>query len=459
MKSQPSREAIGRIPLITDAGQQRLVWLTEHPHAPRYTHPGYNRLTAEGLRRTRAFADEIKFSPPRWGSGQTPIWLDDFVERCFRDVPFYHGYGDRPTNFFDVPTCDRSDLGRAPWAFVPDTQSLDDLIVYNTSGTTGHPLDILTHADTLAMYVPLLQAALALHNLTLEGGADRVALAYVGFQKTTYTYATVMPLLDQAGFVKINLNPDEWRDSADRAKFLDDCNPLVYTGTPVAFAELAKLPLTTRPRALASTSMTLTPALAQSLETHFGCPVLDMYSLNESGMVSVKVSSVMSSDDVPPSTFHLLQPHLYVEVLDSEGQPCASGEHGEITLTGGFNPCLPLLRYRTGDYAALEFIGQQPILMGLEGRPPIVFRTRAGQPINNIDISIALRHLPIAQYALHQSADGALRMKVHDASAALEEIRLLLLALFGAHQALTIEETKALDLPGGKLIQYTSDLQ
>lgn len=441
-----------RIPLITEAGQQRLRWLTEHPHAPRYTHPGYNRVTAAGLRRARAFADEIKFSPPRWGLKETPNWLDEFVEKCFRDVPAYRGYGDKPANFFDIPTCARSDLGREPWAFVPDTQSLDDLIVYNTSGTTGHPLDILTHADTLAAYVPLLQAALAAHNLTLDGGAAGVAIAYVCFQKTTYTYATVMPLLEQAGFVKINLNPDEWCDPADRAKFLDACNAQIYTGTPVAFAELAQLPLTTRPRALISTSMTLTPTLAQSLEAHFDCPVLDVYSLNESGMVAVCA-------DPAGLNYVLLQPRLFVEILNADGTPCSPGERGEVTLTGGFNPMLPLLRYRTGDFAALKFIGGQPTLVELEGRPPVIFRARDGRPINNIDVSLALRHLPIAQYALHQSATGALRLTVREAGAPLDAIRMPLLALFGDDQPLTIQEANTLELPGGKLIQYTSDLK
>jgi phenylacetate-CoA ligase len=98
-------------------------------------------------------------------------------------------------------------------------------------------------------------------------------------------------------------------------------------------------------------------------------------------------------------------------------------------------------------------------LVELEGRPPVIFRARDGRPINNIDVSIALRHLPIAQHALHQSADGTLRLTVREAGVAFDAIRAPLLALFGSAQPLTIEETNSLDLPGGKLIQYTSDLK
>jgi len=439
-----------RFPLITEAGHRRLHWLMEHPQAPRYTHPGYNRVTVEGLRRAQAFANEIRASPPRWRYRQVPAWLNEFAEWCFREVPFYRRYGDKPQNFFDLPTTDRSDLNRDSWSFVSDSQPLDDLIVYNTSGATGHPLDILTHPDTLALYIPLLQAALAAPGIAIEGDPERVTIAYVCCQKFTYTYAAVMPVLDQAGFVKINLNPGEWRDSADRAQFLDTCNPQIYTGTPFAFMELADLSLKTRPKALISTSMMLLPGLKRSLESHFGCPILDVYSLNESGPVAVADAD---------GNYLLLQPRLYVEILGEDGSPCEPGQRGEVTLSGGFNPFLPLLRYRTGDQAALEFRGApgrhagSPLLVGLEGRLPIVFRARDGGAVNNIDISIALRPLPITQFNLHQFADGSLRLRLRGA-ADQNEARRAVLNLFGPGQPLTIE-TLALD---GKVVQYTSDL-
>jgi len=61
-----------RFPLITEEGHRLLRQLEEHPHAPRYTHPGYNRLTAEGLRRAKAFAAELRASPPLWRHGEVP---------------------------------------------------------------------------------------------------------------------------------------------------------------------------------------------------------------------------------------------------------------------------------------------------------------------------------------------------------------------------------------------------
>ncbi len=443
---------LARIPLASTSGARLLKKLEEHPHAPRYTHPGVHRLTPAGLHRAREFALELQ-TPPTWKPGAVPAWLTAFVQDCYRDVPLYRRDGPPPPlskgeGFFALPTTDRADLHREPWAFVPDSQPLDGLVVYNTSGTSGHPLDILTHADTLALYLPLLRAALARHHLTLAGG-DRVSLVLVCHQKQTYTYATVTPVLDDAGFIKINLNPADWRDPTDRAKFLDDCVPEIITGDPLAFSELLHLQITNYPTALVSTAMTLLPGLKRQLEDHFRCPVLDLYSMNESGPIGIA--------DPAQDCYFLLQPRLYVEILDPDGWPCPPGVRGEITLSGGFNPFLPLLRYRTGDYGALEWRGSLPTLTQLSGRPPVLFRAADGRAINNIDIAIALRPLAIAQYALHQTADGALHFRVQGA-ADLAAIRAALLDLFGPTQPLTIEPLTTLTAAGDKLVQFTSDL-
>jgi len=82
------------------------------------------------------------------------------------------------------------------------------------------------------------------------------------------------------------------RGGVDRARFLDDCSPELYTGDPIAFAELMKLSLKTRPHALISTVMMLLPGLRQRLESHFGCPVLDVYSMNETGPIAVLYDGV-----------------------------------------------------------------------------------------------------------------------------------------------------------------------
>jgi phenylacetate-CoA ligase len=269
----------------------------------------------------------------------------------------------------------------------------------------------------------------------------------VGFQKKCFTYVSVTPTMDESGLAKINLHPDDWRHSDDRAKYLDALAPEVFSGDPLVFAELATLETRWRPRALLSTSMALLPASRRALEERFGCPVLDIYSLNETGPVAVF--------DDRAGGHVLLQPRMFVEILGRDGRTLAPGERGEITLTGGFNPCLPLLRYRTGDYAALRFGAGEPVLVDLEGRPPVRFRTMLGEWLNNIDVTHAVKRFALTQFTLHQAARGDFIFRFSGARGEDEAIRAALLSLFGPAQPLVIESNARFD---DKVVQYTSDI-
>ena len=438
---------IERYPWLTDDSRRLLEWLHEHPHAPRYNHHCGDRLTVAGLEGVRQFEQELTIAPPAWAPGQLPAWVPAFAADCFRDVPFYRRHGARPTDFVDIPTCSRAELSREPWAFVPDSQPLDDLLVYHTSGATGHPLSILSHPVVASSYLPLLRAALDLHGVKLDGGPSRVSILLICFQQRTFTYASVSSFLDGAGFAKINLNPADWRDTADRARFIDDCQPEILTGDPLSFAELARLPIHHKPRALISTAMQLLPGLRAELEARFDCPVVDLYAMNEAGPIAAGTAQ----------GYALLQPHLYVETLDEAGHPCAPGERGEVTLTGGFNPFIPLLRYRTGDTASLQFNGSRPMLRDLEGRQPVVFQGSAGQQINNIDITGALKHFALPQFQLHQAANGALTLTLPVGGGNREAVRAALLTLFGDGQTIEVVEANPLSSPSAKLIQYTRE--
>jgi phenylacetate-CoA ligase len=338
---------------------------------------------------------------------------------------------------------------------VPDDVPLDDLIVYNTSGTTGHPLDILSHPEAASKYLPLLRAALATRRVILSGGpastddALGVAIMLVCWQRRTYTYASVSAFLDGSGFAKVNLYPDDWRDPDDRAAYLDACAPHVYTGDPLAFAELRRLALRTRPKALISTAMQLAPPLRAELEAHFGCPVLDLYAMNECGPLAV-------AGTFGGHVGHaLLQHRLYVEIMDEAGSACPPGTRGEVVLSGGFNSLVPLLRYRTGDYASLRFAGPLPVLIGLEGRQPVLFTGANGQPINNIDVTGALRGFALPQYSLRQTVDGGLILSVPPGTLDPAALRETLLALFGPTQPVEVVESPG--LLEGKVVQYARD--
>lgn len=436
-----------RYPTLTEDGRRMLQFLREHPHAPIFRNESGNRLTADDVARVREFDREVQAAEAAWRPGEFPSWLAGFVERCLSEAPFYRRYGSAPEDFPGLPAISRADLSRDIAQFVSDSAPIDRLINFRTSGTTGHPLLLASHPVVAASYLAFHKKALRRFGIELRHGRGQVGVALVGWQRKCFTYVSVTPTMDESGLVKLNLHPSDWRDPADRAKYLDALAPEIYTGDPIAFAELAELPLKTKPRALLSTSMTLLPEMRRRLEERFQCPVLDLYSMNEAGPVAVADSTA--------GGHVLLQHQLYVEIFDPLDRPVPPGERGEVTLTGGFNFCLPLLRYRTGDYASLNFRGNELVLVGLEGRPPVRFRTLAGDWLNNIEVTHALQRFAIPQFTLHQNREGALQIRLRGIGLPTDVIARCLLELFGPGQPLSVETVAGFD---GKVVQYTSDL-
>jgi phenylacetate-CoA ligase len=432
---------------MTEDGRRLLRRLREHPAAPRYTHQIGDRLTPEGFRRVREFqADlETETATRGWSPTAPPDWSASYLAFAYREVPIYRRRGAPPALLADVPTTNRQDLEAEPWAFVPDSQPLDELTVYTTSGTHGRPLSVLSGVEVSAMYLPLLRWALARRGVTLEGGPGKVAIAQVCAQHFTFTFPTIATYLDQAAMVKINLNPAEWRGPEDRARFLDDCRPEIIAGDPIAFAELMRLPMSWRPKALVSASMAMPPTLRERLEARFG-PVLDIYSITEAGPIAVEERG----------EWMLFPRRLYVEAVGGDDRACGDGELGEVALTGGFNTFLCLVRYRTGDHGSLTFRGSQPVLRDLELRPPTVYRRADGRLLNNIDVTMALQRFGLDRFRVFQSAAGDVHLKVAGIEIDEGEIRKAMLDTFGgirvAIERMTAEEG------GGRVPEHRSEI-
>lgn len=440
-----------RFPLLNSAGRQILDRLRQHPASPRYNYLCGEKLTAEGLAKVHDVANVIKNHPSRWNPTEAPDWLTGFIQQCYRDVPFYRDRGPIPESdgvldWTSIELLDRAELRKQPWAFVPDSANLDELIVYSTSGTTGNFLKVICKPDAPASYLPLLEWALSQHGISLEGGS-RVSIMHVAAQKSTFTHCSVMSYLDFAGFVKLNLNPTEWSSPADRVEFIDDCAPEIFTGDPFAFIELMKLDLKTRPKAIVSSATQLLPAVQQQLESHFGCPVIDMISMNETGPVGFG-----------GNRRHRVSPYrLFVEIIDDVGHRLGPGQRGEIVVSGGINSMMPLIRYRTGDQASLEFDGDQPILVDFAGRTPVDFTGAAGETIRSIDVVVKLYKTPLPVFHLHQHVDGRLTFKTCCTPNIERQVRASMMELFGNDRVIDVEQLADRDAWSGKSIQFTRD--
>ncbi len=436
-----------RFPLLTERSRAMLRRLQQHANAPRWTYQCGDRLDGKGLADVQCFAERQQTQRRGWKPGETPAWVAEFIDRCRSDVPFYRQrLGDG-----NLPTCDREDLRREPWSFVPDWADASELIVYRTSGTSGNLLHIPAHPVAPARYLPLFQSALAAHGVSLLGG-NQVSLMQVAAQVQTYTFASVSSFLDGAGVAKINLNPADWTAPEDRERLFDDCSPELVTGDPLALEQLAALPIRSRPKGILSSATLLLPALRDRLMQRFGCPVIDVYSMNETGPIAFARADAEADE-------HEILPHnLFVEILDDSGQPVAPDQRGEIVVTGGINPFLPLVRYRTGDFGALSHREDVPRLVGVERRRPVVFQATDGTPVVSISVTVALFRIPVPFFSLSQARDGSLTFRTRCDAAVEHDIRSALTDLFGS-TPLRIEQLPWEVAWRGKSIQYSRDAE
>ncbi|GAB1512440.1 AMP-binding protein [Actinophytocola sp. KF-1] len=400
-----------RWPLMTPAAETMLNRLRTHPSAPKYNHACGDRLSAKARDNLAAYRTELATGHP------SDDWIMPLVERVYATVPRYRNKP-TPGSLAEVPTTDRHDLLSHAEAHVPDDADLSELIVYRTSGSRGPAATVPMTPEFCALDLPVMQHALSALGVAVRGGASRVSLVNVYDQPVAYQFASVSSYLDGAGVVKVNLHESGWRTPADRTAFLDACAPELYTGNPISLAKLAELPLTTRPKAIMSGAMALGAGLRRRLASHFNCPVIDLYGITEAGLIAWR----------PDNGPHRVLPRkLHVEILTPAGTPCPPGERGEITVTSGENPLLPLLRYRTGDHASLSWRNGEPVLTDLEGRDPVRYRTATGKWVNSIELTHVLSPLGLAAWQLHQDETGAVRVETHGpADAVAEAVRSLL---------------------------------
>jgi phenylacetate-CoA ligase len=391
----PELSETERFPILTARGRSLLNRMRQHPNAPHWNWPNGEQLDEAGLARVHAFASELQ-RPREYSQQELPAWLGPFVDRCLETVPFYRKRYKAGTAFASVQTTRRSDLAPKVWEFVPDDEPLDQLVVFSSSGTTGYPTRTAHHPYTAACGIPLIEHAMrSMHGIEFIREPDRVALTNVAAYRGAYTTAIVVAYLQEAGCIRVNLDASAWRDPEDCSRFINAWQAPIWLGDPIAYGSLERTATDHAPQAIVSSIMHLSDAYADRLSSRYGCPVLDLYAMTEAGIIAVKTKHG-----------HRIVPHdLWVEILDEHDQACPMGVRGEIVLTGGRNPFLPLLRYRTGDFASMAEIDGQQVLVGFEGRAPIEYRTKRGIVIHSMEINRVMRTYPVLRYETRQSND------------------------------------------------------
>jgi phenylacetate-CoA ligase len=422
-----------RWPTLDAGGAARLRRVAEHPLAPAWVHRTGDRLGSDAVQRAGTPLP-------------VPGWLDEHLAAA-RKLPAYRRTAAQLGDLASWPTVTRDDLLDDVSAFVPLDADLDRMIEGSSSGTTGRALQIPDDIEEVARSFHLLVRLVADQGIDWRPDPQRMALAYVVHQRQAFTYTSSISGFDQSTMARLNLHPSQWRAAGQRTGFLVDMQPQVFTGNPTSLAELLHPELVAglRPLALFSGAMALSAGLRRDLERAYDCPVIDVYGLHETRPIAA------SADGGP---FVILDRRVHVEVLDDAGAPVPPGERGEIVVTAGENPLLPLVRYRTGDFARLVDVAGRPALADLEGREATRFVAADGALVPCVDLTQHLQAGGARGWAVHQAADGSVSATIvggDDASIGAALGRLL-------NQPVVVSTVAGLlDLGEGKPRRYLSE--
>lgn len=412
-----------RWPSLSEQGFERLESVRRHPSAPQWVHECGDRLVPADHERLRSITADLDAGThlSRSTDEGEPEWLAPFLDRVQAVVPRYRATarleGRRTRRLDEFAPVSRSDLARSLADFVPVDVPLDRVLEGSSSGSTGAAVVVPLHPLSTATEVVLFQHLAARAGMLWEPDPARMALVNVVDQRAAFTYVSMLTALPggEAPMARVNLHPSAWRDVTDRATFLEEANPQVISSSPLALLALADLGLDLAPLVVFSGATHLTPAARQRISAVWGVPVVDVYGSREAGLIAVDLEGGR-----PVSEHVVLPRRVHVEILDAEGNPVPDGESGEVTVTVDDNPYLPLVRYRTGDTAALRRDRApdgtwRTTLLGLEGRSPVRFRTGAGTWVPSIDATQVLQAYGVAAWHLHQRSDGTVRLVAHGA--------------------------------------------
>ncbi|MBT3279744.1 MAG: phenylacetate--CoA ligase family protein [Phycisphaerales bacterium] len=206
-----------------------------------------------------------------------------------------------------------------------------------------------------------------------------------------------------------------------------------------------------------STAETLLPHYRATLEEAFGCPVADGYGSREAGFIA---------HQCPHGSMHITSENVIVEIVDPAGNPLPPGEDGEIVVTQLDCHATLFIRYRTGDVGRLS-AGEcscgrgLDILDAVHGRVNDFLIMPDSRRVHSSALHAALSGLAgIEQFQFHQTADGAVEMRLvatsdFSAEAALREN---LQTRLGGETPLTITRVDAIaPSPSGKFRYIISE--
>jgi phenylacetate-CoA ligase len=201
------------------------------------------------------------------------------------------------------------------------------------------------------------------------------------------------------------------------------------------------------PRAVFTTAEPLYDFQRATITAAFHCPVAVEYGCRDGGLVAL---------ECPAGGLHIAAEGMHVEVL-----PATPGElGGELVLTNLESYALPIIRYRSGDFGALDpapcGCGRGlPRLARVEGRRTDFLVTPSGKLMHALAVIYVLREIPgVREFQVIQEALDHVRVRVVPAgelsAAARDSIVMRVGGLFEGRARIEVEAAESVASASGK---------
>lgn len=320
--------------------------------------------------------------------------LREIVESAQRNVPYYRrslkGLNAQDIRSLDnlrgLPCVLKNDIRGNEEAFLDETVPRRRLRVFQTSGTSGKPVNIYYDAYTHQSYRACYETRVK--GWAGVGPGDSRAMfgvrKVVRFDRNKPPFYRYNCAERQMYFSIYHENQD---NLIHYVNALNEKQPVFIAGYPSAIYPVARFLLENgrvlgyKPRAVLTSSETLQDTARECMQNAFGCKVYDAYSGVECCALAAECEC---------QQMHVCPEVGIVEIVDGSGKPAKPGEPGEVVLTGLLNSAMPLIRYRVGDRAIwaenpCPCGRQMPVIQKIIGRVEDVVKTSDGREIVRFD--------------------------------------------------------------------------
>jgi phenylacetate-CoA ligase len=315
--------------------------------------------------------------------------LNALLTHAGRTVPRYtrSGIGNSSLTHIDqlreLPTLSKDELRKDLHDFVARAPAAKRPLEIHTGGTTGTPLTI--YCNRLALQ----------HNYAFFARLREWARIPEDARAATFAGRTIAsPRQHRPPYWRHNVPGNSVIYSSyhigaatipDYVEHLAHWKPDLIDSYPSSIEPIARYVVahgidTIRPKAVITSSETLSAEVRRIIIEAFGAPVFDHYG-------GAEMAAFISQCE--QGSYHVNPEFGIVEILN-DGVPAQAGEVGEIVATGFINPTMPLIRYRTGDLAILAnhacACGRNfPVIEQLIGRSDDVVITPDGRRVGRLD--------------------------------------------------------------------------